>query len=44
VKRLASLVPDNQTIPRAAAIWCPLASSQEALAEEGLAFLRERFA
>ena len=30
----------NQTIARAAAIWRPLAETQDALAEEGLAFLR----
>jgi D-psicose/D-tagatose/L-ribulose 3-epimerase len=41
---IESFTPDNQTIARAAAIWRPLAESQEALAEEGLAFLRERFA
>ena len=41
---IESFTPDNQTIARAAAIWRPLAASQEALAEEGLAFLRERFA
>ncbi|MCD6032200.1 MAG: xylose isomerase protein [Thermomicrobiales bacterium] len=40
---IESFTPDNQTIARAAAIWRPLAESQEALAEEGLAFLRERF-
>lgn len=41
---IESFTPDNQTIARAAAIWRPLAESQEALAEEGLAFLRGRFA
>jgi D-psicose/D-tagatose/L-ribulose 3-epimerase len=41
---IESFTPDNQTIARAAAIWRPLAESQEVLAEEGLAFLRERFA
>jgi D-psicose/D-tagatose/L-ribulose 3-epimerase len=41
---IESFTPANQTIARAAAIWRPLAESQEALAEEGLAFLRERFA
>lgn len=37
---IESFTPDNQTIARAAAIWRPLADTQEALAEEGLAFLR----
>jgi D-psicose/D-tagatose/L-ribulose 3-epimerase len=41
---IESFTPDNQTIARAAAIWRPLAVTQETLAEEGLAFLRERFA
>jgi D-psicose/D-tagatose/L-ribulose 3-epimerase len=41
---IESFTPDNQTIARAAAIWRPLADSQDALAEEGLAFLRGRFA
>ena len=41
---IESFTPDNQTIARAAAIWRPLATSQDALAEEGLAFLRWRFA
>jgi D-psicose/D-tagatose/L-ribulose 3-epimerase len=36
---IESFTPDNQTIARAAAIWRPLAASQDALAEEGLAFL-----
>ena len=40
---IESFTPDNQTIARAAAIWRPLAESQDALAEEGLAFLRSRF-
>ncbi|HEY3228822.1 MAG TPA: TIM barrel protein, partial [Roseiflexaceae bacterium] len=30
-----------KTIARAAAIWRPLASSQDALARDGLAFLRQ---
>jgi D-psicose/D-tagatose/L-ribulose 3-epimerase len=37
---IESFTPDNQTIARAAAIWRPLAPTQDALAEEGLAFLR----
>jgi D-psicose/D-tagatose/L-ribulose 3-epimerase len=41
---IESFTPDNQTIARAAAIWRPLAETQDALATEGLAFLRERFA
>ena len=39
---IESFTPDNQTIARAAATWRPLAASQDALAEEGLAFLRSR--
>ena len=35
-----SFTPDNQTIARAAAIWRPLAETQETLARDGLAFLR----
>ena len=41
---IESFTPDNQTIARAAAIWRPLAASQEALAEEGLSFLHTAFA
>jgi D-psicose/D-tagatose/L-ribulose 3-epimerase len=41
---IESFTPDNQTIARAAAIWRPLAASQDALAEEGLAFLRQTLA
>ena len=37
---IESFTPDNQTIARAAAIWRPLAATQDALAEEGVAFLR----
>ena len=37
---IESFTPDNQTIARAAAIWRPLAETQEALAEDGLAFLQ----
>ena len=40
---IESFTPDNRTIARAAAIWRPLAPSQAALAEAGLAFLRGRF-
>jgi D-psicose/D-tagatose/L-ribulose 3-epimerase len=41
---IESFTPDNQTIARAAAIWRPLAATQDALAREGLAFLRGAFA
>jgi D-psicose/D-tagatose/L-ribulose 3-epimerase len=41
---IESFTPDNQTIARAAAIWRPLAASQDALAEDGLAFLRRTLA
>ena len=37
---IESFTPGNRTIARAAAIWRPLAPSQAALAEAGLAFLR----
>jgi D-psicose/D-tagatose/L-ribulose 3-epimerase len=40
---IESFTPDNQTIARAAAIWRPLAESQEALAEKGRTFLRGVF-
>jgi D-psicose/D-tagatose/L-ribulose 3-epimerase len=40
---IESFTPDNQTIARAAAIWRPLAETQDALARDGLAFLREQF-
>lgn len=38
---IESFTSDVKTIARAAAIWRPLAVSQDALAQEGLAFLRE---
>lgn len=41
---IESFTPDNQTIARAAAIWRSLAPSQDALAADGLAFLRQAFA
>ena len=41
---IESFTPDNQTIARAAAIWRPLAETQDALARDGLAFLRSAFA
>ncbi|MBW3634582.1 MAG: sugar phosphate isomerase/epimerase, partial [Chloroflexi bacterium] len=37
---IESFTPDNQTIARAAAIWRPLAETQDTLARDGLAFLR----
>jgi len=37
---IESFTPDNATIAAAAAIWRPLSSSPDALATEGLAFLR----
>lgn len=37
---IESFTPDNATIATAAAIWRPLAGSPDALATEGLAFLR----
>jgi D-psicose/D-tagatose/L-ribulose 3-epimerase len=37
---IESFTPDNQTIARAAAIWRPLAEDQDALARDGLTFLR----
>jgi D-psicose/D-tagatose/L-ribulose 3-epimerase len=40
---IESFTPDNQTIARAAAIWRPLAATQDALARDGLAFLRGQF-
>ena len=39
-----SFTPDNQTIACAAAIWRPLARTQDDLARDGLAFLRDTFA
>lgn len=41
---IESFTADVQSIARAAAIWRPLASSQDALAGDGLAFLRELMA
>jgi D-psicose/D-tagatose/L-ribulose 3-epimerase len=41
---IESFTPDNQTIARAAAIWRPLAETQDNLAQDGLAFLRGAFA
>ncbi len=40
---IESFTPDNQTIARAAAIWRPLAETQDALAQDGVAFLRGQF-
>ena len=41
---IESFTPDNQTIARAAAIWRPLAETQDALAEDGLTFLKKALA
>lgn len=41
---IESFTPDNEAIARAAAIWRPLAASPDALAGEGLEFLRARLA
>lgn len=41
---IESFTPDNQTIARAAAIWRPLAETQDDLARDGLAFLRAQLA
>ena len=40
---IESFTAENQTIARAAAIWRPLARSQDAIATDGLAFLRRAF-
>ncbi len=40
---IESFTPRNRTIARAAAIWRPLAPSQDALAADGLSFLRGLF-
>ena len=40
---IESFTPEVESIARAAAIWRPLAESQNALAREGLTFLRDRF-
>ncbi|MCX5126743.1 sugar phosphate isomerase/epimerase [Streptomyces sp. NBC_00347] len=37
---IESFTPDNTTIATAASVWRPLASTQDALAMDGLAFLR----
>jgi D-psicose/D-tagatose/L-ribulose 3-epimerase len=37
---IESFTPDCQAIAAAAAIWRPLARSQDAIAEDGIAFLR----
>ena len=41
---IESFTPECQTIAAAAAIWRPLAPSQDALARDGLAFLRRLLA
>jgi len=40
---IESFTPDVESIARAAAIWRPLEESQDALAEDGLSFLRNLF-
>lgn len=40
---IESFTSENETIAKAAAIWRPLAESQDALATNGLAFLRDVF-
>lgn len=40
---IESFTAEVKSIAKAAAIWRPLASSQDALAEEGLAFLQQQF-
>ena len=40
---IESFTPDNQSIARAASIWRSLAPSQDAIAVDGLAFLRKLF-
>ncbi len=40
---IESFTPDNQSIARAASIWRPLADTQDAIAVDGLAFLRSAF-
>jgi D-psicose/D-tagatose/L-ribulose 3-epimerase len=40
---IESFTPEVESIARAAAIWRPLAESQDALAEDGLAFLADLF-
>ena len=41
---IESFTAENQTIARAAAIWRPLERSQDAIATDGIAFLRQLFA
>lgn len=40
---IESFTPENRAIARAAAIWRPLAATQDAIAVDGLAFLRKAF-
>ena len=42
--RHRSFTAENETIATAASVWRPLAASQDAIAVDGLAFLRELFA
>jgi D-psicose/D-tagatose/L-ribulose 3-epimerase len=41
---IESFTAENETIATAASVWRPLAASQDAIAVDGLAFLRELFA
>jgi D-psicose/D-tagatose/L-ribulose 3-epimerase len=40
---IESFTPENQSIAKAASIWRPLAATQDAIAVDGLAFLRSAF-
>jgi D-psicose/D-tagatose/L-ribulose 3-epimerase len=40
---IESFTPENQSIAKAASIWRPLAATQDAIAVDGLAFLRTAF-
>ena len=40
---IESFTAENETIATAASVWRPLASSQDAIAVDGLAFLRRLF-
>ena len=41
---IESFTAENETIATAASVWRPLEASQDAIAVDGLAFLRELFA
>jgi D-psicose/D-tagatose/L-ribulose 3-epimerase len=40
---IESFTPEVESIAKAAAIWRPLEESQDVLASDGLAYLRDRF-